>query len=129
MILVVTIDTTLPTILAALLGALLFELFRVIAVFRERKRPTGLDWFLSLLFVGLGALVPLLYGIKERNFLEIAQLGLSVPGLITGGFRVATASQTAGTPTPAPAGGGTPTAPGTSAVSRRQNYIALRPNG
>ncbi|MDQ6783157.1 MAG: hypothetical protein M3063_06900, partial [Actinomycetota bacterium] len=80
------------TVLASLLGAFLFELFRVIAVFRDGKSPSGLDWFLSVLFVVLGALVPLLYGVRERNFLEVAQLGISVPGLISGGFRVATSS-------------------------------------
>jgi len=103
-----------------MLGAFLFEAFRVIAVFKEKKHPSTLDWIVSAFFVLLGALVPLFYGVKERNFLEVAQLGLSVPGLITGGFRVATA----GAPKPDPA------APVEKAdvVAKRRNYIALRPS-
>src|SRR3954469_8998731 len=82
----------LPLILAGLLGAGLHEGLKVFAAFREGKPPARLDWVGSAILVVLGALVPLVYGLGPKPFLEVAQLAVGIPALISGGFRVTTAS-------------------------------------
>jgi len=78
----------LPMSFAGLLGAGLHEGLKVLAAYRESKPPAGLDWIGSAVLVVLGALVPLVYGLGPKPFLEVAQLAVGIPALISGGFRI-----------------------------------------
>lgn len=84
------IDGVVWTVGAAALGGVLFEGLKLLDRWVKRDTTLGhraVVW--SAAMVVVGSLVPLIYGVKERNFLEVAQLGIAVPALITGGFKVA----------------------------------------
>ncbi len=77
------------TILAGALGGVLFEGLKLLDRWVKKDDTLGkraVVW--SAAMVVVGSLVPLIYGVKERNFLEVAQLGVAIPALITGGFKL-----------------------------------------
>lgn len=82
-----------PVLFAGLLGAALHEGLRIGAAWRSGTRPSAPELVWSGILAVLGALTPLLYGTAERPFLEIAQLAVGVPALISGGFAVANATR------------------------------------
>ena len=62
-----------PLLFSGLAGAFLFELFRVLAYWRDRNSlPRAAEWAMTVTSMVVGALVPLLYGPGERTFLEAA---------------------------------------------------------
>ncbi|NYI41683.1 hypothetical protein [Demequina lutea] len=119
----------LATVLAGALGALLFEVVRMV---KSWEHVGAREVVTSLVVVTCGALVPLVYGISERNFIEVAQLGIGIPALVTAGFRL-------GTDSPSPASGhptvlkegetltaGGETRPKVAVKRSLANYLALR---
>lgn len=102
-----------PIVLAGLVGAGAHEGLRVLSAWVDGTPPGGRSLAWSVLLVVLGAGSPLLYGIGARPFLEVAQLGVSVPAVISLGFRAATPQRVRA----APAGAEYP---------RWANYLAWR---
>ena len=87
------IEGFLPLLLAGLLGALLHEGAKLLAAKKETQdSPNTRAVLASIFVVAVGALVPLIYGLDERPFLEAAQLGVGIPALISAGFRISTAA-------------------------------------
>lgn len=86
-------------LLSGLLGAALHEGAKLFASWRTGRSPSGKEVVASVVVAAVGALVPLLYGLDPRPFLEAAQLGVGVPALISGGFRVGTSRRISGADT------------------------------
>jgi len=100
------INGVLMTLVAAAVGGVLFEGLKLLDRWVKSDKTLGAKevvW--SAAMVAVGSLVPLVYGVKERNFIEVAQLGVAIPALVTGGFKVASkpVDETAATARKAPA--------------------------
>lgn len=80
----------LPMLLAGLLGGALHEGLKAFSSIRSGKHLTLLDWIGSAVLTVLGGLVPLIYGLGPKPFLEVSQLAVAIPALISGGFRITT---------------------------------------
>ena len=102
-----------PILLAGLVGAVAHEGLRVLSAWVDGPRPGVRELLWSAALIVLGAATPLLYGTSPRPFVLVAQLGVSVPAVISLGFRAATPQKVR----PAPHGGGYP---------RWANYLSWR---
>lgn len=83
------ISGVLATVLVGAFGALLFEAVRMV---KSWKHVGVREVVTSVLVIACGGLVPLIYGTSDRNFIEVAQLGIGIPALVSAGFIVASPS-------------------------------------
>lgn len=102
-----------PILLAGLLGAGVHEGLRVLSAWVDGRPPGAQELAWSAVILLLGAASPLAYGTGARPFLEVAQLGVSVPALISLGFRAATPQTVR-------------TSPGGAGYPRWANYLSWR---
>ena len=79
-----------PLLLAGLVGSFAHEGMRALSAFVDGVRPGARELAWSVLLLALGAAGPLLYGTGTRSFFEAVQLGVSIPAIVSLGFRAAT---------------------------------------
>lgn len=92
------VEGFLPILALGVLGAALHEGMKVFAAWKDGRALSSKDIIGALVFAALGALVPVVWGTEPRPFLEIAQLGVGIPALVSGGFRIATSGDGQGQP-------------------------------
>ena len=79
-----------PLLLAGLVGSFAHEGIRVLSAYVDGFRPGAVEIICSVALLAVGAVGVLAYGTGTHAFLEVAQLGVSIPAIVSLGFRAAT---------------------------------------
>src|SRR6266852_389420 len=76
------------TLFVGVLGAVLSEALRLVALLKHGERPTRPEWVISAIYVAMGAAVVLL-GTEKRLAIEVAGLGAAFPVIFAHAIRAA----------------------------------------